>query len=318
MATTKKKNYKRDNVPLSRFGVLVAQLESIVASAAQQSPDPLLCFDLLSDLISVIDEEPKDSILLCQRKCEDALYSLLVLGARRPVRHLASVAMARVISKGDPISIYSRASSLQGFLSDGKRTEPQRVTGAAQCLAELYRLFGRRITSGLAETTSIASKLMKSHEEYVRKEALYMLQNALEGCGGLAAAAAYTDAFRLIMRFGVVDKSSIVRIAAARCLKAFANVGGPGLGVAELDSSANLCVKAFNDPVSSVRDAFAEALGALLALGMNPEAQVQPKGKGQFTPAKKLEGGLQKHLVSPFVKASGVRLRDIRDRKSVV
>ncbi|KAF7819996.1 protein SWEETIE [Senna tora] len=123
------KNLMRDNVPLSRFGVLAAQLESIVASAAQQSPDPLLCFDLLSDLISAIDEESKDSILLWQRRCEDALYSLLVIGARRPVRHLASVAMARIISKGDGISIYSRASSLQGFLSDGKRSEPQGVAG---------------------------------------------------------------------------------------------------------------------------------------------------------------------------------------------
>lgn len=36
--------------------------------------------------------------------------------------------------------------------------------GAAQCLGELYRLFGRRITSGLTETTSIAAKLMKFHE----------------------------------------------------------------------------------------------------------------------------------------------------------
>ena len=70
-----------------------------------------------------------------------------------------------------------------------------------------------------------------------------MLQNALEGCGGLAAAAAYTEAFRLIMRFGVNDRAPIVRIAAARCLKAFANVGGPGLGVVELDTSASLCVK---------------------------------------------------------------------------
>lgn len=53
------RSYVREDVPLSRFGVLVAQLESIVASASQQSPDPLLCFDLLSDLISAIDEEPK-------------------------------------------------------------------------------------------------------------------------------------------------------------------------------------------------------------------------------------------------------------------
>ena len=53
------KNLVRENVPLSRFGVLVAQLESVGASASQQSPDPLLSFDLLSDLLSAIDEEPR-------------------------------------------------------------------------------------------------------------------------------------------------------------------------------------------------------------------------------------------------------------------
>ncbi|XP_059452821.1 protein SWEETIE isoform X2 [Corylus avellana] len=306
------KKYVRESVPLSRFGVLVAQLESIVASAVQQPPDALLCFDLLSDLISAIDEEPKESILLWQRKCEDALYSLLILGARRPVRHMASVAMAKIISKGDAISIYSRVSSLQGFLSDGKKSEPQRVAGAAQCLGELYKHFGRRITSGLLETTIIATKLIKFHEEFVRQEALQMLQNALEGSGGSAASSAYTEAYRLIMRFSVGDKSFIVRIAAARCLKAFANIGGPGLGVGELDNSASYCVKALEDPVSSVRDAFAEALGSLLALGMNPEAQVQPRGKGPFPPAKKLEGGLQRHLALPFTKASGARSKDTR------
>ncbi|XAR51547.1 hypothetical protein NMG60_11006202 [Bertholletia excelsa] len=305
------KNYARENIPLSRFGVLVAQLESIVASAPHKPPDALLCFDLLSDLLSAIDEEPKEPILLWQRKCEDALYSLLVLGARRPVRHLASAAMARIIMKGDGISIYSRASSLQGFLSDGKKSEPIRVAGAAQCLGELYRHFGRRITSGLHETTIIVTKLMKFNEDFVRQEALHMLQNALEGSGGSAASLAYTEAFRIITRLAVSDKSFTVRIAAARCLKAFANIGGPGLGLGELDNSASYCVKALEDPVSSVRDAFAEALGAVLALGMNPEAQVQPRGKSQIGP-KKLEGGLQKHLVLPFIKASGPRMKDIR------
>lgn len=71
-----------------------------------------------------------------------------------------------------------------------------------------------------------------------------MLQNALEGSGGSAASLAYTESFRLIMRFAVGDKSSIVRIAAARCLKAFATIGGPGLGVGELENSASYCVKA--------------------------------------------------------------------------
>lgn len=36
--------------------------------------------------------------------------------------------------------------------------------GAAQCLGELYKHFGRRITSGLLETTMIATKLIKFYE----------------------------------------------------------------------------------------------------------------------------------------------------------
>lgn len=306
------RNYARENMQLSRFGVLVAQLESIVASAAHKPPDAILCFDLLSDLISAIEEEPKESVLQWQRKCEDTLYSLLVLGARRPVRHLASVAMANIILKGDSISIYSRASSLQGFLSDGKRSEAKKVAGASQCLGELYRYFGRRIISGLLGTTNIVTKLLKFNEDFVRQEALRMLHNALEGSDGSAASAAYTEAFRIIMRAGVADKSPRVKIAAARCLKAFANIGGPGLGIGELENCLAYCVKALEDPLKPVRDAFADALGALLALGMNPDAQVlQPRGKGHYTP-KKLEGGLQKHLALPFAKVSGPRLKDVR------
>ncbi|XP_013649204.2 protein SWEETIE isoform X3 [Brassica napus] len=306
------KNNAIENVPLSRFGVLVAQLESIVASASQKNPDPLLCFEILSDLISALDEEPKESILVCQRKCEDALYSLVTLGARRPVRHLASVAMAKIISNGDSISIYSRASSLQGFLSDGKRSDPQRVAGAAQCLGELYRHFGRRITSGLFETTVIVTKLVKFNEDFVRQEAFILLHNALDGCGGTAAATAYSEAYRLITRFSTLDKSFVVRIAAARCLRAFSNIGGPGLGTSEFDTLASYCLKGIEDSESSVREAFAEALGSLLALGMHPEAHVQPRGKGPFPPAKKLEGGLQRHLILPFTKAVGPRARNKR------
>jgi hypothetical protein len=48
-----------DPIPLSRFGALVAQLESVVASARQKPPDALLCFDLLSELSSALDEAPK-------------------------------------------------------------------------------------------------------------------------------------------------------------------------------------------------------------------------------------------------------------------
>lgn len=122
--TKKSDRMAEAGTPLSKFGVLVAQLNSIVNSAPQQPPDPLLCFDLLSDLVSTIEEEPKASILQWQRKCEDALQSLILFGARRPVRRLASTTMVRIIEKGDTISIYSRASGFQGWLSDTRKVDP--------------------------------------------------------------------------------------------------------------------------------------------------------------------------------------------------
>ncbi|KAG6470886.1 hypothetical protein ZIOFF_071966 [Zingiber officinale] len=173
--------------------------------------------------------------------------------------------------------------------------------GVAHCLGELYRLFGRRVTSGLTETINIAAKLMKFNEDFVRKDALQMLDNALEGCGGSGPFTAYSEAHRIVMRVGVTDKSFIVRLAAARCLKTFANIDSPGLGPAELEGSIVYCLKALVDPTSSVRDAFAEALGGLLALATNPEAQVK-RGNKITVPAQKLEDNLQKHFILPFVK----------------
>ena len=80
-------------------------------------------------------------------------------------------------------------------------------------------------------------------QDFVRQDALLLLENALEGSGGGGGGAAYQEAFRIIMRGGVSDKSFIVRVAAARCLKAFANIVGPGLGMAEFDNSMSYCVK---------------------------------------------------------------------------
>ncbi|XP_020585694.1 LOW QUALITY PROTEIN: HEAT repeat-containing protein 5B [Phalaenopsis equestris] len=307
-----------ESVPLSKFGILVAQLESIVASASQQHPEPLLCFDLLSALVAAIEEESQEIIVQWQRKCEDALFSLLVLGARRPIRRLASLAMVRVIGKGDGISIYSeqakyaRASSLQGWFADCKRSEPLSSAGLAQCLGELYRCFGRKITSGLTETVNIAAKLLKFHEDFVRQDALQMLECALEGSGSGGVSAAYSESFRIIMRLGVSDKAFIVRLAAARCLKTFASIGGPGLSTTELENSMLHCLKALEDTISSLRDAFAEALGALLALALNLVAQVNKKGNDYPVPAKKLEDSLQKYMILPFIKATGVRAKDLR------
>lgn len=48
-----------DGGGLSELGVLVAQLESVVHSGSQKPLQPLMCFDLLSDLLSTLDRESK-------------------------------------------------------------------------------------------------------------------------------------------------------------------------------------------------------------------------------------------------------------------
>jgi len=299
---------------LSELGVLVAQLESVVHSGSHKPLQPLMCFDLLSDLLSTLERASKDTVLPCQRKGEDALQAMLLLGIRPPVRRLASAAMMKFIEMGDSISIYSRASSLQGWLSDKadvRKSDPASCIGAAQCLGALYRNFGERITSGLVETSSIVAKLLKSSEVRVRQAGLQLLQDALEGSGGGGPPAAYVEAIRLIFKV-VSDKSPVVRAAVAGCLRAVAITGGPGLGSGGLEACINLCLKGLEDIAQPVRDGFAAALGSLLALELNPQAQAQFKGKAPPATTKALESTLQKHLIIPYLRATGVRGRDIR------
>ena len=66
--------------PQSLFGKLVAQLESVAASVCQQPPDAHLCFPFLSERVSAIEEECKETIIHWQRKYEDTLLPLLVKG----------------------------------------------------------------------------------------------------------------------------------------------------------------------------------------------------------------------------------------------
>ncbi|XP_024543648.1 protein SWEETIE [Selaginella moellendorffii] len=298
---------------LAKLDVLVAQLESMAASfKLQQHLDPLICFDLLADLIWTIDDESPDRILACQRKCEDALQNLLLLGVRPPVRHLAASAVLELMIKGDSISIYSRASSLQGWLTDNKKGDPSSFIGAAQCLGTLYRSYGPKITSNLGETSTLVAKLMRFQEVSVRQAGIQLLHDALEGCGGIGPWSAYADGLRVILKSGVTDKSAGVKAISAGCLRLFAVTGGPGFGPGALENCASLCLKALEDASQSVQDGFAAALGALVALGLNPQGQIQPKGKGGAPPppAKVLEGALDKYLVAPFVK--GPRHKDFR------
>ena len=106
----------------SRFGILVAQMYSITALARQQPPKAHLCFPFLTELISAIDEDPKETVLHWQNKCKNALLLLLGKGPLRSVRHLASLAMVKIFEKGGGTPKKSRAWSLQGLQAESKRS----------------------------------------------------------------------------------------------------------------------------------------------------------------------------------------------------
>eukprot|EP00850_Spirogloea_muscicola_P003098 SM000012S25360 [mRNA] locus=s12:661062:677919:- [translate_table: standard] len=287
----------------------VAEVEAVLQHAAQRRPDPLLCFDLATKLLAAIEREPKASLISAQRHCEDVLQSFIFMGVRPPVRRLVAAALVKLIQRGEEISIYSRASSLQGWLAErvGKRNEPAAIIGAAQCLGAISRAYGHKLTSGLTEIVSIVAKLVRYSEVEMRQAALILLLDALIGMRGGGPTIAYSEAVK-VMRTGATDRAPAVRLASAKCIRALAMAGGPFLAGGGADNLAAISLKALEDLVDSVRVGYAGALGVLLALSPSP-TQVPAKAKIS-TPTR--EANLHKFLIQPFIRASGARCKDIR------
>ena len=77
----------------------------------------------------------------------------------------------------------------------------------------------------------------------VRQAAMQLLEDAFAGLEGGGSYQAYTDAVKVLTRYGVTDRTPAVRAIAANCLRAIAVAGGPGLGGGGLETLAAVCVK---------------------------------------------------------------------------
>ncbi|GJP80955.1 hypothetical protein CLOP_g11146 [Closterium sp. NIES-67] len=297
---------------VQKLSAVISELELILHSAAAKPPDPLFCFDLLKNLHVSIENEPEESLQLMQRRSEDTLQALLLQGAGPPNRRLLAGALVRVIERGDSISVYSRVSSLQSWFFEKGEKRAGAVVGALEALTTITRAFGTRIASSLTETVNVVSRLLRNAEPSVRNASLQLLLAAVEVMKGAGPTSAYTDAVRALSGYGVRDRSALVRETTAHCIRALAVTGGPGLAGGALDSMAQLCVKAVDDPAQAVRDAFSAALGAVVALGLNPSAQIIPRGKASAAPPKPMDNAIQKYLTTPFVRAPASRSKEIR------
>ena len=68
------------------FNVWVAELELLVGNArGNRRIDPIYSFDLLQKLLGSINRSERSQLQSYQRKCEDALMTVLLKGATPPV-----------------------------------------------------------------------------------------------------------------------------------------------------------------------------------------------------------------------------------------
>ncbi|KAL2329485.1 hypothetical protein Fmac_017066 [Flemingia macrophylla] len=300
---------------LSRVTLLITQLRSMLHAASKESLDTNYCMDLLNKLTIDIQESNPQPILLCLKLCKREVYSYNGSGARVPVFERQSVYVISFSGKHDNIGMTNlikvRNSTLHGWRRTQKLVNEICVLGALLNLKEKYLIFREEDTKGRILITDVFTQLLSIHRDGRRQIHGHELGDMLSNCFGVCSFNTLEELLELRGRT-TLSKSFYVKIFFFDLLKNFKNFNGKGLGISLLSVRHLFCYTAARYPVSSVRDAFAETLGSLLALGMNPEAQVQPRGKNPLPQGKKQEGGLQKHLILAFTKASGVKSRDVR------
>jgi hypothetical protein len=79
-------SYYVDEEEALGFHVWVAELELLVGNArGSRRADPLACFELLQKLLVTIDRTDTARVREYQRRCETALYDILLKGTAPPV-----------------------------------------------------------------------------------------------------------------------------------------------------------------------------------------------------------------------------------------
>eukprot|EP00742_Colponemidia_sp_Colp-10_P008019 GILJ01008652.1.p1 GENE.GILJ01008652.1~~GILJ01008652.1.p1 ORF type:complete len:2092 (-),score=402.65 GILJ01008652.1:70-6057(-) len=126
----------------------------------------------------------------------------------------------------------------------------------------------------LPDIISAVAKNIKTHEWFVRESAMICLKQMFE-VGISRLVDLHSEVWKTILK-SVQDRSQLVRIAAASCIVPFASQ----TTTVAWDVMAGLCIKALDDPILSVRSAFAESLSGLLwnaiqTFAANKAAQIQ-------------------------------------------
>ncbi|KAK9865210.1 hypothetical protein WJX84_003181 [Apatococcus fuscideae] len=278
------------------FPVWAAELDLLVGgSKGGQVSDQGQCFELLQKIQITLARTTRSEVQEYQRRCEEALCSILLRGAAPPIRRLTCSCLSLLFMRGDTLPLYSRASSLRIFLSSKEATN-------------------RALLSSLQDVFSVAAKhITRNAEAPVKCAALALVAAVIVGLGprDFKATAVQAEALKAAATC-FVDPSPLVRQGVAAVITAIADAGGAGLwanGGAEYEEVRGACIMALEDVDQSSGDRFAAALGQIAAASKGPAASAAVASV-EKRPAKKaalerlLADALKNCLLLPSVESA--------------
>lgn len=226
------------------------------------------------------------------------------------IRRLISSCLSKLYGKGDQLPLFSRVSSLQLFLGTkeafGAQTSEDVRLGGLELMNTLYYSHGKSLTVGVLETSLIASKYCsRSCSTTTRQAGLKLLAATVEGVGFQHREATQVQSNALKCIEKIVKEKDLpdsVKLGISDVLRAIA-LAVPAEswldGSLSVLSVQNLCLSGLKDLSSTVRAAYARALGELVA----SVYQGASRSGGDGTKEKKIvDDTMESCLIAPLAE----------------
>ncbi|XP_035692964.1 HEAT repeat-containing protein 5B-like [Branchiostoma floridae] len=232
---------------------------------------PIFIYEWLRFLDKVLAAAHKADVKEHQKKLVEQLNAQMHCSPGPPTRKLLGKCLANLYSVGDTYSLFETVNNCVDILKnkdDSPSYLPTRLA-AVEILGAIHEKMGRMVGSSFIDTVQTLLKAMKNAESQGRCEIMLALEKILMGLGS-AAASQHKDIYK-VARGCLVDRSLVVRVAAAKCLTQLVNEA-PFMYTSELDRVASLCFQAMDGSNYDVRCAVARLLGVTMAAPFTPKA----------------------------------------------
>eukprot|EP00002_Diphylleia_rotans_P035106 TRINITY_DN7620_c0_g1_i4.p1 TRINITY_DN7620_c0_g1~~TRINITY_DN7620_c0_g1_i4.p1 ORF type:complete len:1554 (-),score=305.46 TRINITY_DN7620_c0_g1_i4:13-4674(-) len=220
-------------------------------------------FEFCRKLIILIEGLDENHWKEIQLKTEEIILQVCESGAGTFLRGILSTIMITMFNKGSTQSLPSFVGHLVATLSSSKSDVSTKLTGL-HLMGEIYLHMGRNAITYISDTLNICTKGAKS-EGPIKMASYTVVYKLVRGCEN-AAKAYYPDIWKLV-RNGISEKASQPDYSSkgvcADTLKTMAEHSNIS-SIIPLDTLVSACLKALDDPSSSIRRQVADAFGVCM------------------------------------------------------